>query len=559
MIDSLDGTGRQFEVIWLRRLPADAVAATIHNLMVGNEDENQNNRRPYYYYYGSRQEEKKPNEGFRVDADIENNRLLLWANDSELKEVNSFLVKLGEIPGESSNPNTVRVHEPRGAEATARLLEQLQRAWRAVGPNELRIEGSALEPGDGAQPKKEAAEANDDEPGGDDKPPVESNRGITAPRRHLRPTTPVSIASTAGLAHLSLAAVPDDAAGVDTPEGHAAPKAETAAAEPGSEPPPITITITPDGRIILSSRDTKALDRLESLFAQIAPAPKNYRVFYLQNASASLVTLNLEEYFEEEDSNSQDGFMRYFYGFSYNNNSDKKGSASLAQRRKIRFIWDPDTNSILVTNATPEQLETVASLIEVYDKAPAEDTISARRFKIFKLAYAPADSVAKTIKEVYRDLLSSKDKEFNNGKPGEEKQATSTTTTYYRVYGSEDTDDKKPAKIKASFAGALSVGVDSVSNTVIISAQEEWMSSIAEMISFLDTAASPSRMTVGVHKFNTSINGQALHEALARVLGDEAASKIEVSQAAAKPGEEAEGEQANSEGNNKGTPTATTE
>ena len=33
LIADFDGTGRQFEVVWLRRLPADAVAATIFNLM----------------------------------------------------------------------------------------------------------------------------------------------------------------------------------------------------------------------------------------------------------------------------------------------------------------------------------------------------------------------------------------------------------------------------------------------------------------------------------------------------------------------------------------------
>ena len=33
LIDQFDGSGRQFEVIWLRRLPADAVAASINNLM----------------------------------------------------------------------------------------------------------------------------------------------------------------------------------------------------------------------------------------------------------------------------------------------------------------------------------------------------------------------------------------------------------------------------------------------------------------------------------------------------------------------------------------------
>mgnify|MGYP006955170927 CR=1 FL=1 len=35
---------------------------------------------------------------FRVDADVEYNRLLLWANDIELKEVENLLAKLGYLP-----------------------------------------------------------------------------------------------------------------------------------------------------------------------------------------------------------------------------------------------------------------------------------------------------------------------------------------------------------------------------------------------------------------------------------------------------------------------------
>jgi hypothetical protein len=89
LIDQFDGSGRQFEVIWLRRLPADAVAASINNLMGGQtEKEDTNRRRSYwdYDFFGGRNndESKKKLKGFGCDADIENIRLLLWANEAEL-------------------------------------------------------------------------------------------------------------------------------------------------------------------------------------------------------------------------------------------------------------------------------------------------------------------------------------------------------------------------------------------------------------------------------------------------------------------------------------------
>ncbi len=103
LIDQFDGTGRHFEVIQLRRRPADAMAATIFNLMGGQEKvEEDNNRRRYWSPfddYGQDQEKKKPLKGFGVDADIEHNQLLVWANDAEMERVRELLVKLGETPG----------------------------------------------------------------------------------------------------------------------------------------------------------------------------------------------------------------------------------------------------------------------------------------------------------------------------------------------------------------------------------------------------------------------------------------------------------------------------
>jgi hypothetical protein len=125
VMEGLDGTGRQFEVVWLRRLPADAVAETLRKLMVGQQEEKKDDDSyPYYFSFRRAQsQEQQPDKGFRVDADIENNRLLLWANDAELKEVRKLLAKLGEIAGETGNPHTVRSLEPRDQRATLRMLE----------------------------------------------------------------------------------------------------------------------------------------------------------------------------------------------------------------------------------------------------------------------------------------------------------------------------------------------------------------------------------------------------------------------------------------------------
>ena len=279
--------------------------------------------------------------------------------------------------------------------------------------------------------------------------------------------------------------------------------------------------MTPDGRIMLHSQDTAALDQLEDLLSSLSPPAPGFKVFYLKFGYAPFVTINLEEYFEEDpEFDTDENWMRAWYGYDFQP-SDPSGTG-LSAARKIRFIYDIDTNSILVSNASPAQLSIVEQLIEIYDKAPSEDSYSSRAFRIYKLNYTKADAVAKTLKEVFRDLLSSKDKDFEKQQQGQKQGSSNLGSTYVRIYGSSmsgNDDNKKPSMVKASFEGALSIGVDDISNSVIISAQEEFMESITKMIEYLDENAMP-QTTVQTYEVNGQINVEALKTALAGILGE---------------------------------------
>ncbi len=503
MIDRLDGTGRELEVIWLRRLPADAVAATLMNLLVGKQEEDDSNNRRSFYYYPSRSSKKdKADTNFRVDADIERNRLLLWANEQELAEVRKFLEKLGEIPGRSGNPHTVRFLDPRDDQDMLRTLDQLRRAWK--GPNELQIEKPEIEPEQATDKDASAVDA---------RPLGTGMDGRTGDGAIYQLVTRIPRVLSANRRPTFVAATHEAAAITDDQEP--LPDEQPPNDEP-SEAAPIAITTTPDGRIVLSSDDTTALDHLEDLIASLTPPAPDFEVFHLKHASASMVTLNLEEYFEgEAEFDTDDNWWRAWHGFDFE--KDTKDGTGLGQRPKIKFIYDFDTNTILVANASPSQLEVVRTLIELYDMAPSEDSISARSFQMFRLKYSRAEFVAKTVKEVFRDLLSSKDKDFDSR--GEKKQEDSQSRGYYRIMGASDDDDKKPARVKASFQGALSVGIDEVSNSVIVSAQEEWMPIIAQMIEYLDENAKPET-TVYVHTVDGQVNGEKLRAALREIVGE---------------------------------------
>ena len=136
LVKKLDGSERKFKVIQLRRLEADYVAGTVKIMMVGEKPKE---KRPRYYFFDSFNSDKKeePTNRFRVEADVEHNRLLLFANPIELQEVENLLVQLGEMPADGGNRGTTRVVElPPGKEADE-FLEQIRRKWSTVAPNPL--------------------------------------------------------------------------------------------------------------------------------------------------------------------------------------------------------------------------------------------------------------------------------------------------------------------------------------------------------------------------------------------------------------------------------------
>ncbi len=114
LIQRLDGSGRRFEVMQLRRLDATEVAESISFLMgEQKEDKEEGRRNRFSYYFGmdDSSNEKKKKDHFRVAANARYRQVLLWANDSEMTEVRNLLVKLGELPPPEGDGRTLRVIE----------------------------------------------------------------------------------------------------------------------------------------------------------------------------------------------------------------------------------------------------------------------------------------------------------------------------------------------------------------------------------------------------------------------------------------------------------------
>ncbi|MEM8946474.1 MAG: secretin N-terminal domain-containing protein [Planctomycetota bacterium] len=468
MIKKIDSTGREIHVVQLRRYSASAIAGTLTSMFgQAPKKKKETSRRRSFFFGMSDDEEEKQELTFKAMPDVENNRLIIWANAEELAEVNKMLTRLGESPeGVARNPSKLRELRGRTPEETARLLERLKAAY----PGQLNIDDSALR----KEPEEEPQ-------------PVEEDKVTRrfAPSRVFRT---VQLSSD------------------DLP------------AEDNANAPPINITVTQDGRIVMSSDDAAALDQLESLVEAIEPPQRQEFVkFKLEYVRASSVAFKLEDYFEEELKGQTESVFDEWGEYEGKKEKDL-GPITLGRRELLRFISEDYTNTVVVQGASPSQLRVIKQLIDIYDVAPKPNkNYLSRKTKVIKLKYSRAQDIANSLKEVYRELLSSKDKEFKDEEGGS--SIIGNETTY--VFGKrriDETGKEDPVYIK--FDGMLAVGVDQISNALIVSAREEVLESIEETVKLLDEAAKPNTM-IHVHRVGGGIKSaedlqKMLKESLSR-------------------------------------------
>ena len=520
LVDKLDGSPRNFEVIALRRLRADEVAGSIQ-FMLGPEEkkETQRSRWSYYDSYGSNNEEttRKDERPFRVDADVENNRLLVWANEVELGEVQGLLSKMGEIPNGETNPQSTRTLEFASPEEADRMLKQLRQLWPNVSPNELLM--PEVEPS--TTPKAPAREA--------DPPSDAALRSRRTPARFSQLETVLAEAED----EAPVAPLPRRHPLADDDAATAAAPSESLPAAAASGIPPIAMYRLPDGRVIIGSADTRALDQLELLVRDLRPKNPDFRVFHLKNSNtwAYGLELNLKDFFDTEE---DDKTILDWYGDVVS--TKDKTPSRLSKRRKLKIISDSESRTILVQNATAEQLVIIEELIEVYDLPESNDPRAIRVTRIFGLKYSQASVISDTVKSVYRDLLSSSDPALQpKGDDKQPPQSQGPSTSY--IFGRSNTDTTKkdePKETPIRFKGLLSIGVDEISNSLVVSSASGLMEDISQLIESLDKAAKPSTK-FEVMQLNSRLDAATVQEKLSSLLGAGKKAKIRVSSSGEKP------------------------
>jgi type II secretory pathway component GspD/PulD (secretin) len=511
VMSQLAESSRTFRVVSLRRLKSAYVADSIRTLMTGAESSSGMNERDRWR---RRRQSNTATSGFRVESDPPNNRLFLYATDSEFEQVEELLVKLGERSRQSATVRSVQISN----DSMEETLRQVQQLWPTISRNPLRMEGDAagnrakpsswpLDNADGADGRQPNASGprHDLDDAAQRQPPAKAPgtaAGADEVTRTIR-EVPVRLASHAN-SQVKRVQVATPLA--DPGEGNADPADQPAVAEevernlpdenaaadqpfdsdlPRRSRAPVEIRQGPNGEIILRSDDPEALDQLEQLVNELAPARKQYTVFRLQHASPYMVQLTLSEIF---------------------------GLNSLTSTSPIRIVSDTSTMSIMVFGASESELQEMEELIKFYDQPQAVDPTTDRKPRAFRLQHADAQVVADVLKDVYRDLLSANDRALvqpDNGGNGQGRRQGAGNDAPVSV---SMTVGNQPR-----YRGLLSIGTFTSTNTLIISAPQYLMDEIAQTIEQMDNEEAET--VTEVVRIDGRVNPAIVAEQLRALLG----------------------------------------
>ena len=494
-IKRLDGSARDVEVIQLRRLRAEEVVGTIKFLMGNEEKKEDNSRRNYGYYdpfgYNSTKKDSS-SDAFRVAANSQDNQVLIWANELERTEVNKLLMKLGELPPAGGNASRMRIIDANRSSDTKEYLKRLQQAWSKISPTPLVLPDE--DQFDSADAKKSPA----------------TDSGSTEIEKPKSPRDPKEKAKDVSRAvDINF---DEKMARIGIPTGFLSAANQVADDAPSkkSQPSlPIQISFDERGNLVLAGDDTEALSRLEQLMIDNAPPQRNYEVYYIKNSRPSWIEMNLKDYYKEDKEKKNDSNDTFRWIFGIDGPSDKKNEdPQLGKKRKLKFLSDNDTNSLIVIGADDVQLKTIEELIRLWDVPEKTNKQKLRYSKLMHVEFSNAEVIVEAIKEAYRDLLSTNDKAFEKEKAGggggggasESKRGSSSDSIFN-------------GGMNYSFSGRLSMGVDKITKTIIVSAEgEDLLKLVCEMITQLDEAAKPTG-SIEVIKLDGA-NGAAMEKAL---------------------------------------------
>ena len=479
-IKELEGDVPVFEVISLKTLDPEMALAMIANMFGTTTTE----------------DGVEVTSGPKVTADTVSMKLFVRATESEVTSIRTMIERL-ESENTTTQDGNIRIL-PFSGKSAEDALSRAERFW--TGENKIRI----VKPEDRTE-------------SGIQKRTTEEPKGEATPAEppSLRPTKADTLEKSAGIQKGNVQFV-----------SSALQNGKTITSALGND---IVVELTAEG-IIIASDDTEALDRFESLLRQLIPpgttlTDRQITVFYLKYVKSDVAKSLVQEIMSGgEDSSSGlgslvsdatsslmgGGLMGMILGGG--GDSGTGDSSTFSASGTVSIVSDPRLNA-LVVQANDEDLAMIDSLLGIIDKEGSETDVETQgKPRLIPVTYVNADDIANILKEVYAGRI-------NGASGGQQQQRQPSPEDLIKALRGGGGGERGGDQAAKSEPAKLSIGVDSTSNSIIVSAPEPLFKEVEELVLTLDQAGTQTQQQIEVRTLHLA-NPDVVNSALQAILGE---------------------------------------
>ncbi|QDU76169.1 Bacterial type II/III secretion system short domain protein [Bremerella volcania] len=480
--------------------------------------------------FGGAGEKPNPNAPV-IDADPLTSQLLVRGTSEQVHQIKDLLMKMGEDPeaalamkAERGNIRSI----PLSGTAAERVLNELEMLWPTVSTSRIRVVRPSSTPAvRGYNPGTPPAEspATTGNSSGDEarnvKPMLDSEAS------HRQHSTFQFVAfeddETPGLQSkqapvITTAQAPIPSNGPSPSNFKPAPEASGA-----NRPGEIVVMMGPNG-LVIASEDQEALDKLEALIETLSSrysSSAEYSVYYLRYVKADVAAQMLQSILtgvtpSDDGSGSLmgdiasemlgggGGLMGSLMGLGSSSSSTSLSGSSLS------IIPDMRLNA-LVIQASVQDLDKIDQLLKIMDQPHSPEQVETKRTpRMIPVLFTNAQDIASIVQTVYADRIASTASGQQQRQPSPEDFIRALRGGRGGREGGGGGAQSEPEK--------MTIGVDTRSNSLVVSAPDPLFEEVKALVEELDQAGDDTNQTMQVVKVRSS-NPETIQKALSSLTG----------------------------------------
>jgi len=482
--------------------------------------------------FGGTGETPNPNAPL-VDADPLTAQLLVRGTGEQVRQIKDLLMKMGEDPEAAlamrADRGTIR-SIPLSGTAAERVLDELEMLWPTVSTSRIRVVRPSSAPAvRGFNPNTPPVDSpattggSSSEDARDDRPNLDSeaNHSTGSKFRFVAFEDGDSSESKSKPAPvITTAQAPIQPNGLSPSNVQPAPSAKSS-----TKPGEIVIMMGPNG-LVIASEDQESLDKLEALIETLSSrysSSAEYSVYYLRYVKADVAAQMLQSILTgvtpsddgggslmgdiaSEMLGGGGGLMGSLMGMGSSSTSTSLTGGSLS------IIPDMRLNA-LVVQASVQDLDKIDQLLKVMDQPHSPEQVETKRTpRMIPVLYTSAQDIASIVQTVYSDRIAS------TGGGGGQQRQPSPEDFIRALRGGRGGREGGGGAGAASEPEKMTIGVDSRSNSLVVSAPDPLFEEVKALVEELDQAGDDTNQTMQVVKVRSS-NPETIQKALSSLTG----------------------------------------